>query len=53
MRLQVSLNFAPKSGEKEKQLPSVAIFSQPNSNEDQKTKKTTRSSAQFVRLLFA
>ena len=33
------MNFAPKSEGKQKQSPSVAIFSQPNSNEDQKNEK--------------
>ena len=34
------MNFVPKSEEKQKQLPSVSIFLHPNSNEDQKTKKS-------------
>ena len=40
MRLEVSVNFAPKSEEKQKQSPFVAIFSKPK-----------RSIPQFVRLL--
>ena len=38
MQLQHCVNFAPKSEETQKQSPSVAIFLQPNSNVDQKTK---------------
>ena len=37
--------FARKSEEKQKQSPSDALFSQPNSNENKKT----RFSSQFVR----
>ena len=42
------VNFAPKSGENQKQSPSVAIFSQPNLNDDQ---KKIRSSLQLVQFL--
>ena len=39
MPLQLGVNFASKSEEKQKQSLSVAIFSQPNSNEGQNNKK--------------
>ena len=46
------MNFAPKSEEKQKQSPSVAIFLQPNSNEDHNKKKKkafTPFCANFIR----
>ena len=49
---QLGVNFVPKS--EEKQSPSAAIFSQPNSNEDQKkTKKKVfiPACAIFIRLI--
>ena len=49
MWLQLGVNFAPKSEEKQKQSLSVAIFSQPNSNEEQKNKVFTPVCAIVIR----
>ena len=52
MLLQLGVNFAPKSKEKQKQSLSAAIFSQPNSNEDKKNNQIfTPVCAIFIRLI--
>ena len=45
------MNFAPKSEEKQQQSPSVAIFSQPNTNEAEKNKVFTPVCAIVIRLI--
>ena len=51
MPWQLGVNFVPKLEEKQKQSPSVAIFSQPNSNEDRKNKVLTPVGAIVSRLI--
>ena len=52
MQLQLGVNFAPKREEKQKQSPSDAIFSQPNSKTHKKNAKVFNAvCAIFIRLI--
>ena len=51
MRLQLGVNFSSKSEEKQKQSPSLAMFSLPNSNEDQKNTVYSPVCAIVIRLI--